>query len=127
MACKLIYFSNFTPQTLTMKKNYFCLLFFLSFTFFSYAQESRNAVSRYQDPTIEGLSVYPNPNNTGKVTIISRQNLEKKVEIFDILGKKVIDVVLYTRELNIASLTPGVYILKIKEGDATATRKLIVN
>jgi len=33
---------------------------------------------------------------------------------------------LNSRELNIASLSPGVYIIKIKEGEATATRKLIV-
>jgi len=110
-----------------MKKNYICLVFFLCFSFLATAQESRNNVSRSQDPTIEGLSVYPNPNNTGKVTIVSRQNLEKKVEIFDVLGKKVIDVILYTRELNISALNPGVYIIKIKEGDASATRKLIVN
>lgn len=110
-----------------MKKNYIFLVFFLCFSFLATAQENRSNVSRSQDPTIEGLSVYPNPNNIGKVTIISRQNLEKKVEIFDVLGKKVIDVMLYTRELNIAALNPGVYIIKIKEGDASATRKLIVN
>lgn len=110
-----------------MKKNYFLLIFFLCFSFLAAAQENRSALSRSQDPTIEGLSVYPNPNNTGKVTIISRQNLDKKVEIFDVLGKKVIDLMLYTRELNISTLNPGVYIIKIKEGDATATRKLIIN
>lgn len=110
-----------------MKKNYFFLIFILCFTFLATGQESKGIVSRSQDPIIEGLSVYPNPNNTGKVTIISRQNLEKKVEIFDVLGKKVIDVMLYTRELNISTLNPGVYIIKIKEGDASATRKLIVN
>lgn len=110
-----------------MKKSYFFLIFVLCFSFLATAQENRSAVSRSQDPTIEGLSVYPNPNNTGKVTIISRQNLEKKVEIFDVLGKKVIDVMLYTRDLNISNLNPGVYIIKIKEGDAAATRKLIVN
>jgi hypothetical protein len=80
-----------------------------------------------QDPIIEGLSVYPNPNNTGKVYITTKLNLEKKVEIFDVLGKKIIDVTLYSKELNISQLNPGVYIIKIKEGDATATRKLIIN
>jgi hypothetical protein len=44
-----------------------------------------------------------------------------------VLGKKVIDDNLYTKELNISNLNPGVYIIKIKEGEASATRKLIVN
>jgi len=29
--------------------------------------------------------------------------------------------------LNITNLNPGVYIIKIKEGDASSTRKLIIN
>ena len=112
-----------------MAKNYiYIILFFLSFSISALAQESRNSSSaRSQEPTIEGLSLYPNPNNTGKVYITSRLNLDKKVEIFDVLGKKVIDTTLYTKELNISNLNPGVYIIKIKEGEASATRKLIVN
>jgi hypothetical protein len=112
-----------------MSKNYiYIILFFLSFSVGAVAQESKNNTSsKTQEPTIEGLSLYPNPNNTGKVYITSRLNLDKKVEIFDVLGKKVIDTVLYTKELNISNLNPGVYIIKIKEGEASATRKLIVN
>jgi hypothetical protein len=30
------------------------------------------------------------------------------------------------KELNVTSLSPGVYVVKIKEGEATATRKLII-
>jgi hypothetical protein len=111
-----------------MAKNYiYIIILFFTISFTSSAQENRSSGSKSQEPTIEGLSVYPNPNNTGKVYITSRFNLDKKVEIFDVLGKKVIDVTLYTKELNISNLNPGVYIIKIKEGDASATRKLIVN
>jgi len=46
--------------------------------------------------------------------------------IFDVLGKKVLQTTMSSKELNISNLTPGVYIIKINEGDATATRKLIV-
>ena len=112
-----------------MEKNYiYIILFFLSFSIGAVAQESKNSSSsKSQEPTIEGLSLYPNPNNTGKVYITSRLNLDRKVEIFDVLGKKVIETVLYSKELNISNLNPGVYIIKIKEGEATATRKLIIN
>ena len=112
-----------------MKKNYiFSIMLFLTLSVTTFAQESKSSsVAKSQEPTIEGLSLYPNPNNTGKVFITSKLNLDKKVEIFDVLGKKVIDVTLYTKELNISNLNPGVYIIKIKEGDASATRKLIIN
>lgn len=112
-----------------MKKNYiYILLCFLAFSFTSMGQDVKNSnASKSQEPTIEGLSLYPNPNNTGKVYITSKLNLDKKVEVFDVLGKKVIDVTLFTKELNIANLNPGVYIIKIKEGEASATRKLIIN
>lgn len=112
-----------------MAKNYiYIILLFLTFSGSAIAQEGKNgSSSKSQEPNIEGLSLYPNPNNTGKVYITSRLNLDKKVEVFDVLGKKVIDVTLYAKELNIANLNPGVYIIKIKEGDASSTRKLIIN
>lgn len=112
-----------------MKKNYiYIILLFLTFSLNANAQDSKSINStKSQEPTIEGLSLYPNPNDTGKVYITSRYNLDKKIEVFDVLGKKVIDVTLYTKELNISNLNPGVYIIKIKEGETSATRKLIVN
>lgn len=112
-----------------MAKNYiYIILFFIIFSSSALAQDAKAGVSsKSQEPTIEGLSLFPNPNNTGKVYITSRLNLDKKVEVFDVLGKKVIDVTLYAKELNISNLNPGVYIIKIKEGEASATRKLIVN
>ena len=51
---------------------------------------------------------------------------DKEITVFDVLGKKVLQTVLSSKELNISSLTPGVYIIQIKEEEATATRKLIV-
>jgi hypothetical protein len=52
--------------------------------------------------------------------------LDKEVIIFDILGKIVLQSTITSKELNVSSLSPGVYMIKIKEGDATATRKLII-
>jgi hypothetical protein len=52
--------------------------------------------------------------------------LDKEIMIFDVLGKKVLQTTISSRELNITSIPPGVYIIKITEGDTTATRKLIV-
>ena len=112
-----------------MIKNYiYTILFFLTFSASVNAQDGKiGYISKSQEPSIEGLSIYPNPNNTGKVYITSRLNLDKKIEVFDVLGKKIIDIVLYSKELNVSNLNPGVYIIKIKEGESSSTRKLIIN
>ncbi len=101
-----------------MKKNYLYIiaLFFL-FALPALAQDKQG---------IDGLSFYPNPVSNGKIYITSKSSLDKEITIFDVLGKKVLQVTMNSRELNIASLSPGVYIIKIHEGEATATRKLIV-
>lgn len=82
--------------------------------------------NKQQASAIDGLSFYPNPVNTGKIYITSKSALDKDITIFDVLGKKVLQATINAKELSIASLSPGVYIIKIREGEATATRKLIV-
>ena len=109
-----------------MKKNYFyTLLLFFLFSLGAMAQESKQVSAAGKEP-IEGLSIYPNPVSTGRIYITTKMGQSKDVEIFDVLGKKILQVTLSSKELNISELTPGVYIIKVKEGDATATRKLIV-
>jgi Secretion system C-terminal sorting domain len=107
-----------------MVKNYFyIILFFLSIAVTdASAQEGK---PRPQESTIEGLSFYPNPVSNGKIYITSKSSSDKQVTIFDVLGKKVLTQ-LTSKELNVSSLSPGVYIIKIEEGDSSATRKLIV-
>ena len=113
-----------------MVKNYthIIYLFFILFSFSTFAQENKSfGASKTQEPTIEGLSIYPNPVNSGKIYITTKSSLDKKVEIFNVLGKKVLETVITSKEVNVSNLSAGVYIIKIKEGDATATRKLIIN
>lgn len=86
------------------------------------AQENRLSSG---DP-IEGLSFYPNPVSNGKIFITSKTSLDKDVVIYDVLGKAVIKASVTGKELSVAGLSPGVYIIKIQEGNNTATRKLIV-
>ena len=111
-----------------MKKNYFYIitLFVLLFSLSLSAQENKQQPKAQENTSIEGLSLYPNPVIYGKIYITSKNDLDKEVIIFDILGKKVLQTMLSSRELNISNLSPGVYIIKINEDEATATRKLIV-
>jgi hypothetical protein len=112
-----------------MKKNYFytILLAVFLFSLTTSAQENKpQQPNKTQETTIEGLSFYPNPVSNGKVYITSKSSLSKEVTIFDILGKVVLQSTISTKELNVSSLSPGIYMIKIKEGEATATRKLII-
>jgi hypothetical protein len=114
-------------QKILMLKNYFyiALSVLLLSSLSAKAQDSK-VQARNQETSIEGLSFYPNPVSNGKIYITSKLSLDKEITIFDVLGKKVLQTILNSRELNISALSPGVYIIKIKEGEATATRKLIV-
>ena len=123
-----ILYKNVTfTKILLMLKNYFyiALTVLLLSSFGAKAQDSK-VQARNQETSIEGLSFYPNPVSNGKIYITSKLSLDKEITIFDVLGKKVLQTILNSRELNISALSPGVYIIKIKEGEATATRKLIV-
>ena len=123
----LNYFCTFTIQTNLMAKNYFyIILFFLMLSTTSVMAQDGKSASKVQENTIEGLSFYPNPATGGKIYISTKSNEDKQITIFDVLGKKVLQTTLSSRELNISSLSPGIYLIKIEEGDASATRKLIV-
>jgi len=103
-----------------MTKKYFYIAALL-FCFFSVPVSAQDGKQ-----SIDGLNFYPNPVSSGKIYITSKSLADKEVAIFDVLGKKVLQAVLNSKELNISTLSPGVYIIKIREGEATATRKLIV-
>jgi hypothetical protein len=108
-----------------MAKKYFYTIILL-FCFLGENALAQENKPKPQETTIEGLSFYPNPVSNGKVYITSKSTLDKEVIIFDILGKIVLQSTITSKELNVSSLSPGVYMIKIKEGDATATRKLII-
>lgn len=111
-----------------MAKNYFysiILLVFL-FTLSVSAQDNKQQPKTQETAAIEGLSLYPNPVSNGKVYITTKNDMDKEIIIFDVLGKKVMQTMLSSRELNVSNLTSGVYIIKINEKDASATRKLII-
>jgi len=103
-----------------MAKNYVHIaILFVLFSFSAQAQEGKQTGN-------DALGFYPNPVSNGKIYITSKTSLDKNILIFDVLGKKVYETTISSKELNIASIPPGVYIIKITEGDTTATRKLIV-
>ncbi|MBG6186510.1 T9SS type A sorting domain-containing protein [Flavobacterium sp. CAN_S2] len=111
-----------------MAKNYFYIitLLVLLFSLSVSAQETKPQPRTQETATIEGLSLYPNPVSNGKVYVSTKNDLDKEIIIFDVLGKKVLQTTISSRELNVSNLSSGVYIIKINEKEASATRKLII-
>lgn len=112
-----------------MKKTYslkFFICIFLFFAGINYAQSQNQRLKEKANQQIINLSIYPNPVSTGKIFITTKLNLEKQIEIYDVLAKKVMALTLRGKELLVNDLKPGIYILKIREGDLTATRKLVI-
>ncbi len=122
------FFISLQFQIEMMAKNYFYITLFLVFFFAvsASAQDAKQTAKLQEATAIEGLNLYPNPVSNGKVYITSKNDLDKEIIIFDVLGKKVLQTTISSKELNISNLSPGVYIIRINEDEASATRKLIV-
>ncbi|BAO55161.1 T9SS type A sorting domain-containing protein [Nonlabens marinus] len=72
------------------------------------------------------FTLFPNPATNSKLNINSSNGAEFDVEVFSTLGQRVITQKSVTNTINIDSLTTGLYIVKISQGDASQTRKLVV-
>ena len=75
---------------------------------------------------VNSFSIYPNPTNTGFVTISSTTNDVMNVQVFDILGKEVKNEVITNNTLDVSSLTTGMYLVKITQNNASSTKKLVI-
>ena len=110
-----------------MAKNYFysiTLLVFL-FSLSVSAQETKQQPKTQETAVIEGLSLYPNPVSNGKVYITSKNDLDKEIIIFDVLGKKVFESK-FENKINISNLNQGVYFITlISNENEKFTKKII--
>jgi hypothetical protein len=75
---------------------------------------------------IDGLTMYPNPLKGNTLFLSSTANATMSVQIFDVLGKEVLNSNVVNSSINVAGLNAGVYIVKITEEGKTATRKLVI-
>ena len=87
-----------------------------------------NIVLGVEKNTLPGFGAYPNPVNGGVLTITTASSALKTVNIFNVLGKKVFtqDFSARNKTFDISPISSGVYIMKVTEGDAIATKKLII-
>ena len=75
---------------------------------------------------ISRFEVYPNPSNTGFVTIKSNQMGAVQAQVFDLLGKEVVNTVVNNERLDVGNLNAGVYVVKLTQNKNTTTKKLII-
>ncbi len=108
-----------------MKKHFYLLtVAILMFSGDLYAQKISGSANGGHT---EEVSIYPNPVTGGKLYVSTSSDKIKQIEIYDVLGKKMVDVTTYSnKEINIAHLSSGVYIITIKEDSYQTTRKLVV-
>ena len=72
------------------------------------------------------ITVYPNPIQTDILYFKSDDSSLFKVEIFDYLGRKIVEKEKVIDSINVSGLEKGNYLIKILSGSGTQTEKLIV-
>jgi hypothetical protein len=72
------------------------------------------------------ITVYPNPIQTDILYFKSDDSSLFKVEIFDYLGRKIVEKEKVIDSINVSGLDKGNYLIKILSGSGTQTEKLIV-
>lgn len=96
----------------------------ITFTYNSSTLSTKNNV-------IEDIKIYPNPTK-GKITLSNIQKIDlKSAKIFNVLGRLVKDVSIKNGvsklEIDLSNLNKGVYLLSLKSGDQSTTKKLVIN
>lgn len=83
-----------------------------------------NVILSVENNVIEGFAMYPNPTKN-QLFIHTANNLSKNVQIFDMLGKQLLNEKVDGTSLEI-NLQAGIYIIKVEEAGKIATQKLVV-
>ena len=80
----------------------------------------------FDDFNSSQFTIHPNPATEGYLSFDSSTSGVKEIIVYDILGKQVINTILAAEKLDISNLNSGVYIIKVVQGEASETKKLIV-
>lgn len=87
---------------------------------------SQNTFSTGDHLVQNTFNLYPNPAKSGFINITSTGSGAIQANVFDILGKQVINATVANGRLDVSPLNTGVYIVKLTQGAATTTKKLII-
>jgi hypothetical protein len=86
------------------------------------------AAAALKNNTTEGFSTYPNPITNNVFTITSNSTSKKEFAIFNLLGKQVLSSSFASEKSNVdvSTISAGIYILKVTEAGKTASKKLVI-
>lgn len=72
------------------------------------------------------FGMYPNPTSTGKVTITTSNSGNVTANVYDVLGKEVINRAVVNNTLDVSTLNAGLYIVKLTQNGNSVTKKLVI-
>ncbi len=78
-----------------------------------------------EDETLVDVSIYPNPVENELNIKTSADVIDKIATVFDINGRRVLNMKLKSNTINVSSLTSGVYFLRLESEGKTIKRKFI--
>ncbi|MDX1461742.1 MAG: Omp28-related outer membrane protein [Marinirhabdus sp.] len=84
-----------------------------------------NGILSISENTANLISIYPNPASN----VIHVRNAENaSIEVFDILGKKLmqVDAISQEEQLDVARLQTGTYLMKITSGSRVTTKRFVI-
>jgi hypothetical protein len=84
------------------------------------------ATAGVEDFAANAVKMFPNPAK-GFVNFSSASNEVLDIAVYDMLGKQVVRAEAVQSQLNISSLNPGMYFVKMTQGSKVSTKKLLVN
>jgi len=102
----------------------YILLFFL----FSYSLSAQATAESKQllEQEIPGFKLYPNPVYDGEVFIVTKNNREKDITVYNVFGEVVLMDRIKINRLDLSKLISGVYVLSVMEQQKSIYRKLVV-
>jgi hypothetical protein len=94
---------------------------------------SGEIISAEKITSLEGLNLFPNPANTSLTVNYFTPSMENtSIEVYDMMGQVVNSINvsgnqgLNSRELDLTSMSNGVYFLKVTQNNNTLTKKFVV-
>ena len=93
--------------------------------------EMREIAEVQEVETYEDVNVYPNPNN-GKFTVIVQDYIKQGAayyELYDVHGMMLFSGKLHENEteVDVGTVSAGVYLLRIKNGDNVISKVIVIN
>ena len=93
-----------------------------------FQQDYLNILNVSEHFNLDDLNIYPNPARNGKISISTKNSLDKNVVIYSILGSVVYNKTIRSNEvINVQNLSTGLYLVQVEEDEKVSVRKLLIN